>query len=65
MLSFPHPQIRSVLALEGLIAGREIPKHPALEQSLPLDLGTKLVTLDVHLCEAEGDEKILCKGRVE
>lgn len=65
MLSFPHLQIKSVLALEGLIPRRQIPKHLALEQSLHLGFNTKLFALDVHLCEAEGDEKMLREGRVE
>lgn len=65
MLSLLHLQIKSVLTLEGLIPGRQIPRYPALEEGLCLGFSTKLFALDVHLCEAEGDEKILREGRVE
>lgn len=65
MLSFPHLQIRSVLTLEGLIPGGQIPKHPALEESLRLGFSTKLFAVDVHLRKAEGDEKTRREGRAE
>lgn len=64
MLPFPRLQIKSVLTLEGLIPGTQVPKHLALEESLCLGFSTKLSALDVHLCKAEGDEKILREGRV-
>lgn len=65
ILSFSHLQIKSVLTLEGLIPGRQILKHLALEESLCLGFSTKVFALDVHLSDAEGDENILCEGRVE
>lgn len=41
------------------------PKAPALEQDLYLGVTAKLFAPDVHWCEAEGDEKILCKRILE
>jgi len=62
MLSFPPLPVKSALTLGGLIPGRQIPKHPALEESLHLGFSAKLVVLDVHLCEAGVMKRYYVRG---
>lgn len=63
MLSFHNPQ---VCVDSGRADTWETdPKAPVVEEGLCLGLSTKLFVPDVHWCETEGDEKILCKRILE